>query len=321
MSPTAKVLLPLIGLGVAGCVLFFVVGTATAPTVALSQPTTEPSDKSTTPVVTSPEAPALGSPLTQPAGAHPNEAALPVPATPTNNPTLGNFVDKSAKNRLPVDFPAKIPALYTDEDIAWVLYVLRDSTDLDAIRNEAANLLRRSKVKNLEDHFFAILKNPAEKERFTSYAIQHLGDMMTEYRDGTANDSMARVTAIRKQLSASLTDPRLMVRSEALLALTRERDPTAVAIIRKGLTEPTGDQGQDLLIRCAKEANLTDLIPAIRPLAYSENQVVRIAAVNVLAQWKDEASRPAFEEASRSTIQRIQRAGDLALRLLDPATN
>jgi len=234
---------------------------------------------------------------------------------------LLQFVDKTAKNRLPVDFPAKIPALYDDLDIAWVLYVLRDSTDLDAIRNEAANLLRRSKVKDLEDHFFAILKNPAEKERFTSYAIQHLGDMMTEYRDGTANDSMARVTTIRKLLSTALTDPRLMVRSEALLALTRERDPTAVAIIRKGLTEPTGAQGQYLLIRCAKEANLTDLIPAIRPLAYSENQVVRIAAVNVLAQWKDEASRPAFEEASRSTIQRIQRAGDLALRLLDSATN
>jgi HEAT repeat protein len=301
--------------------LFYVFGTAAAPTVVPSQPISGQPDKSTTAVVTGSEAKLPGSPLTPPVIVDSNEATLPTPATPTNNPTLLNFVDKSAKNRLPVDFPAKIPALYTDEDIAWVLYVLRDSSDLDAIRNEAANLLRRSKVKNLEDHFYAILKNPAEKERFTSYAIQHLGDMMTEYRDGTANDSMARAATIRKQLSAALTDPRLMVRSEALLALTRERDPTAVAIIRKGLTEPAGDQGQDLLIRCAKEANLTDLIPAIRPLAYSENQVVRIAAVNVLAQWKDEASRPAFEEASRSTIQRIQRAGDLALRLLDPATN
>lgn len=321
MARAAKVLLPLIGLGVACGVLVSVFGNADAPTAGSSQPISEPLDKSTTALVIGPASKPPGSPLPQPAGADPNEATLPAPATPTNNPTLLKFVDKSAKNRLPADFPAKIPALYTDEDIAWVLYVLRDSTDLDAIRNEAANLLRRSKVKNLEDHFFAILMNPAEKERFTSYAIQHLGDMMTEYRDGTANDSMARAATIRKQLSAALTDPRLMARSEALLALTRERDPTAVAIIRKGLTEPAGDQGQDLLIRCAKEANLTDLIPAIRPLAYSENQVVRIAAVNVLAQWKDEASRPAFEEASRSTVQRIQRAGDLALRLLDPATN
>lgn len=319
MARTAKLLLPLIGIGVIGGTLFYIYAGAAASTAA-PQPITEAGDKPAIGVIDSAGAKQLDTPPTQPSSKL-HEAALPAPATPTNNPTLLTFVDKSAKNRLPVDFPAKIPALYDEQDIAWVLYVLRDSTDLDSVRNEAANLLRRSKIKDLEDHFFAILKNPAEKERFTSYAIQHLGDMMTEYRDGTANDSMARVTAIRKQLSASLTDLRLMVRSEALLALTRERDPTAVAIIRKGLTERTGDQGQDLLIRCAKEANLTDLIPAIRPLAYSENQVVRIAAVNVLAQWKDEASRPAFEEASRSTIQRIQRAGDLALRLLDPATN
>lgn len=321
MARAAKLLLPLIGLMVVGGALFYGLGGVAAPMANSVQSNDIKVDESSSSVAKSPESKASGSPLTPPVSADPNEATLPAPATPTNNPTLLHFVDKSAKNRLPVDFPSKIPALYDDQDIAWVLYVLRDSTDLDAIRNEAANLLRRSKVKDLEDHFFAILKNPAEKQRFTSYVIQHLGDMMTEYRDGTANDSMARATTIRKQISAALTDSRLMVRSEALLALTRERDPTAVAIIRKGLSEPTGDQGQDLLIRCAKEANLTDLIPAIRPLAYSENQVVRIAAVNVLAQWKDEASRPAFEEASRSSIQRIQRAGDLALRLLDPATN
>ena len=249
------------------------------------------------------------------------DAPLPLPDKPTSHPALLRFIDKSAANRLPVDFPAKIPVLFHEQDVAWVLHVLRDSTDLDAIRNEAANLLRRSKVENLESHFIAVLRNPAEKERFTSYAIQHLGDMMTEYRDGTGDDSLGRAEVIRKQLRAALTDPRVMVRNEALLALTRERDPMAVAIIREGLSGPTGDQAQDLLIRCAKEADLTDLIPAIRPLAYSDDQVVRIAAMNVLAQWKDVASRPAFEEASLSTVPRIQRAGNLALRLMDPATD
>ena len=241
----------------------------------------------------------------------------PLPHIETSNVSLRQFADKTATDRLPINFPAQVPLVTEPNDIQLALQVLRDPTDLDSIRNEAVNLLRRSHYQDLSQQLIEITNDPRERERFRSYAIQHLGDMMKEFREGTADDDTNRAQIIRDHLAIALKDRHSMVRSEALLALTRERDPRAADLIRQGLREPPGTVPQDILIRCAKEAQLTDLIPTVRPLAYSENQVVRIAAVNVLAQWKDEASRPAFEEANRSTIARIQRAGELALRLLD----
>ena len=241
----------------------------------------------------------------------------PLPHIETSNVSLRQFADKTAADRLPIDFPSQVPLVTEPNDIQLALQVLRDPTDLVSIRNEAVNLLRRSHNQDLSQVLIEITNDLRERERFRSYAIQHLGDMMKEFREGTADDDMSRAQTIRDHLTISLKDRHAMVRSEALLALTRERDPRAADLIRSGLREPPGTVPPDILIRCAKEAQLTDLIPTIRPLAYSENQVVRIAAVNVLAQWKDEASRPAFEEANRSTIARIQRAGELAIRLLN----
>lgn len=243
--------------------------------------------------------------------------AKPRPTVMTEHPTLRVFIDKSASPRFTSDFETRVPTVSDPDDLAWVLYVLDDHTDLDAVRNEAANLLRRSHVRDVDQHLLAVLASPLEKERFRSYAVQHLGDLMRELLDGTKADDLAGARTIQDALAKALTDPYFMVRSEALMALARERDPRANAIIRSGLTDPQWSQGQDLLIRCAKEAGLTDLIPTIRPLAYSTNDVVRIAAVNVLAQWRDEASRPAFEEASRSAVPRLQRAGTLALTLME----
>ncbi len=245
----------------------------------------------------------------------PSAAELPA-ISEVLHPTLREFVDKTAKNRLPTNFPILVPTITQPNDILAVLRVLHDATDLDSIRNEAANLLRRSNVPDLGGHLIAILDNPVEHERFRSFSAQHAGDIMTELVQGTEPHSSEMAEAIRSRLVLALDDQHLMVRREALLALTRERHPHAVAIIRSGLNDPLWAPAQDLLVRCAHEAGLTDLIPAIRPLAYSSNETVRIAAVNVLAQWKDEASRPAFEEASRSSVARIQRAGDLAMRLI-----
>lgn len=239
------------------------------------------------------------------------------PSVTTENPTLRTFVDTAASPRFGSDFHSLVPTISDPNDIAWVIFVLRDHADLDAVRNEAANLLRRSYVPDVDRLLLDILASPLEKARFQSYAVQHLGDMAREFREGTKPEDMNRARAIHSALVNALKSPHFMVRSEALMALARERDPRAAEIIRKGLADPDWTEGQDLLIRCAKEAGLTDLAPTIRPLAYSTNDVVRIAAVNVLAEWRDEASRPAFEEASRSTVPRLQRAGALALSLMD----
>jgi hypothetical protein len=65
--------------------------------------------------------------------------------------------------------------------------------------------------------------------------------------------------------------------------------------------------------------NMREHIPAIRNYARSANDVIRIAAIVALSQWGDEESRPACEEAAKSTVVRLQHCGQAALKRLDSA--
>lgn len=58
-------------------------------------------------------------------------------------------------------------------------------------------------------------------------------------------------------------------------------------------------------------------LPAIRRLARDSSEVVRIASIVALSHWEDEESRPAFEEAVKATVPRVQRAGQAALERLN----
>ena len=280
------------------------------------------------PVVVSPTLANEGTEVVQPAPITATPSVTPpannnVPSAPVaspvviEHPLLQQFVDKNAANRLPTNFPEQVPTLVTDDEKAAVLFVLHDHTDLDTIRNEAANVLRRSAIKNLSGHFLTVLDAPEEKSRFRSFMVQHLGELIVDYLNSTDMAAMTKSEVIRDRLVKALTDQDLSVRRESVFALTRIRDAKVTAVIRSGLQDPAWSGATDLLIHCAYDADLSDLIPAIRPFAYDTQEVVRIAAINVLAQWKDTASRPAFEEASRSSVQRIQRAGTLAMQIIE----
>jgi transposase InsO family protein len=80
---------------------------------------------------------------------------------------------------------------------------------------------------------------------------------------------------------------------------------------------PSGDATRDLAIRCVQERGLREHIPAVRKYVRDPNDVTRIAAIVALSDWGDEESRPAFEEASKSSTVRLQRAGKAALQRLD----
>ena len=306
---------------IVGLVLFFAVPRSSDTTAPVGVPDAAGSTSRNAPAPAPAPTPGTGQ-----AGPHVEGASttktvapppLPKPAVATNHPALQRFVNTADSARFGSDFASLAPTITDPTDIAWVLYVLRDHTDLDAVRNEAANLLHRSQVTGLEDHLLAVLASPHEKPRFLSYAVQHLGNLLQDFRANNTDDTIARERAVAAGVVKALQSPHVMVRSEALLILARERDPQAAQIIRSQLANPATDYPRELLINCAKDAELRDLIATIRPLAYAENPVVRIAAIQALAQWRDEASRPAFEEASRSTVARLQRAGTLALSLMD----
>ncbi len=193
-------------------------------------------------------------------------------------------------------------------------YVLRDPQDDDAVRNEAANLLRRSDDAGLTDDLINVLKNPAEGPRFRSFCIQHLWQQLEK----AGADEREKIVTVLHQ---SLSDRHVEVRREALLALVRMCDQKGQETAAAWLTAPgpEADAVRDLAIRCVQELDLREYMPEIRKHIRASNEVVRIAAIVALSQWGDEESRPAFEEAAKLSSVRLQRAGKAALERLDKA--
>jgi len=231
----------------------------------------------------------------------------------TTDPRLSTFVDRESKElRVTGDITTRIPKATDPKDIEAVSTVLADTKDDDTARNEAANLLRRSGHPNLTDELIAVLSNTEEKERFRAFCVQHLYN--NHKRAGPAEKEKIAAT-----LRKCLADKHIKVRREALLGLHRLKDNEAEALARKWLHEhcEAGDAVRDLAIRIIRERNLRDELPGIRKHARDKDVVVRIAALVTLSEWRDEASRPAMEEAAKSDNVRLQRCGKLALKRMD----
>jgi HEAT repeat protein len=240
----------------------------------------------------------------------------PAPRTPErpyipDSPALAAFLDKrGGGERLPADFEALVPVVRDERDIAAVVALAGDVSDVDEVRNEALNLLRRSDHPALVAELFAIVDNPLEGPRFRSFAVQHLGLCAVSARpDGEAE-------AICERLRAMLVDRHAPVRRDALLALVRLRDERGLGILRQALDDPAWASATDLVIGCLYEADVREAIPAIRPYLRSSDEAVRIAAISALAQWRDESSRDEFASAAGAPSERLRRAGERALRAL-----
>jgi hypothetical protein len=70
---------------------------------------------------------------------------------PVQTPEFAAFVDRNARGRVTPDITSRIPRIRDDEDVPAVVSVLLDTEDDDTVRNEAANLLRRSEYPALTD--------------------------------------------------------------------------------------------------------------------------------------------------------------------------
>jgi len=231
----------------------------------------------------------------------------------TTSPRLATFVNREAKEpRVTGDITTRIPKVTDVKDIEAMSTVLADTKDDDTVRNEAANLLRRSGHPQLTDELITVLSNPEEKERFRTFCVQHL---YNNYKKAGPTEHVRIAATLRK----CLADQHVKVRREALLALHRLKDDDTEAIARKWLHEDgeNGDAVRDLVIRIIRERNLRDELPTIRKYARDKNVVIRIAALVTLSEWRDEESRPLMEEAAKSDRVRLQRCGKLALKRLD----
>jgi len=233
------------------------------------------------------------------------------------SPGLAALVDRSlpGEERVHGLASGEMTEVKDARDLETLAQLLGDPAEDDTVRHEIASLLLRSGYAPLDACLLKVLENPAEKERFRSWAVQHVGNLLLD--DKHPGDR--RVLADR--LRTLLTDRHIKVRREALLVLARHDDSAVLEKVRDMLadTGPGADEVRDLAIRLAQDKNMRELIPLIRPYAHATNEIIRIAAIVALSQWSDEESRPAFEAAASSSGTRLQRAGTAALARLEKA--
>ncbi|MGH7144744.1 MAG: HEAT repeat domain-containing protein [Planctomycetota bacterium] len=255
----------------------------------------------------------------------------------TVDPKLAALVDRRAPEdaRISSDISARLPRVQNAADFPALIQVLSDAQDDDTVRNEVANLLRRSGYfTGTAETLMKVLDNPAEKARFRSFAVQHLYGCLEDNKNSAPQPahppgqgalvhpdytlSAEEQQKITDHLHTYLTDRDVEVRREALLALVRLKDPLAAPTAVAWLNQPgpEADRSRDLAIRCVHDLDLRDQIPTIRKYAHDPNEVIRIAAIVALSEWNDEESRPAFEEAAQSKVERLKRAGKAALARL-----
>jgi len=215
----------------------------------------------------------------------------PYSVPPINDPSLASFVNrKSPRVRVPPDIVARFPSISDPIDQEAVAKVLLDVFDDDSIRNEAAELLARSNYPRLVERLEEVLHNPQESERFRGWAVQHVG---TNARSAQGQD-LAIATMI---LRGCLNDAAIPVRREALLALVRIDDQigrqSAIELVRSD--DPAAINTQDIALRCLGMMNERKYLLEVRRLAKASNANVKIAAINLLADWRDVDSKPLIE--------------------------
>ena len=134
--------------------------------------------------------------------------------------------------------------------------------------------------------------------------------------EGASDVERAKITEV---LRGAIADRHTRVRRESLLALCRLHEPLGQETAIKWLTAKEGEGARDVAIRCIEDLDLHDQAPAIRKLSTDPDESTTVQAIGTLGRWKDEASRPLFEEALKSPSQRLQRAGRAALSHLEEA--
>lgn len=234
--------------------------------------------------------------------------------SPPPNPALDTFLDPSASSRFTDKILQEIPEVPDSKSQEQIANIARDPEEGDTIRNESIDLLRKSGYPHLDRLLWEILQDQRNQERFRSFATQHLGIEA----ENTAPGSPKR-TSLAGELRTLLEDRHEDVRREALGALSSIKDSQALMLIHNGLNDPNWSAHKDLIVYLMDANDFRDRMPAIRSLAYSPDDALRIACLTTLGNWKDEGSRAAFEDAVRSDSLRLRRAGTLALKRLDGA--
>jgi len=226
--------------------------TSTPPT----EPTKPPAAQPITPPAVPDKSPAK-SPAKPPVVANATQPQPPQPPPPppeppyvppaVATPALSNVVNErvSSEDRVHGLTSGKVPEVKNRQDLDTLAKQLANPKEDRVVRHEIVNLLVRSNYQELEPLLFKILENPAEGQDFRSWAVQHIGGLLTNPGDiPVSPDLTNRVRRI-------LADRDLHVRREALLALSRADDPQTLEAAQGMLKSqsPEYEGMRDLAIR------------------------------------------------------------------------
>ena len=239
------------------------------------------------------------------------DAAVPLPVIPPS-PAVARFLDRhrTVGERLGPDIVQAIPEVSETQDVAAVLIALHDAYQPDVIRHEAANLLRRSRFPKLTDELVHILRRPTERLRFRAFCAQQIGLELLD--DTDAADKQHDLAVLRELLDGD----DLGMQREALFALVEAGDGLAIGRLDRWLDDPHRAALRDLVIRCLGDLDRRDTADRIRAYALDGDDRIRLAALDVLGRWQDDASQDAFARASASASPIIHQAGQLGLARL-----
>jgi len=315
-------ILAVVAIAAAAMVVLRKSNTSTAPNESPNPPAAQPITPSAAPATSRTESPAktpVVANTTPPQSPQPPSPQPPPPEPPyvppaVATPALSNVVNErvSSEDRVHGLTSGKVPEVKNRQDLDTLAKQLANPKEDRVVRHEIVNLLVRSNYPELESLLFKILENPAEGQDFRSWAVQHIGGLLTNPGDiPVSPDLTNRVRRI-------LADRDLHVRREALLALSRADDPQTLEAAQGMLKSqsPEFDGMRDLAIHIVHTKNMRDQIPQIRPYLTSSNDVLRIAAMDVLGKWGDQESRAAMEVAQKEGSYRVKLCATAALKNL-----
>ncbi len=247
--------------------------------------------------------------------------AAPLPGlTAPVSPALKIVADRTQRDdlRLKPLVDGTVTAL-TPSDILLLRRILRDASDEDTIRNEAANHLRANQVADVADDCSVVLAQAGERPRFRSFAAQHLG---IAWLDACTQKAPEKAKALQPRLFALLTDRDVEVRREVLLALVRGGDTAGLAEAARLLasddaSDPAVPAMRDLALRIACETKQVASIPRVRVFLTHADATVRAAAILALGKLGDRASRAAIEAATKDKNLMVAGAAKSALAVID----
>lgn len=214
------------------------------------------------------------------------------------------------KNRITPDQTLRLPRIEAATDIQAVLRVLRDAGEDDTIRHEAAELLRRSSYHGLIDEMKRIIGASNEKERFRSWAVQHIYLQAELLGDFVQHDACDYFFTLLK-------DRHTAVRAESLLAMCRMGDARVEVTAKHWLDTPADASVHYIAVRCLYECGAREGIPALRRALENPDEQTVVNAMDALSSWNDQESKSFFQKAQLSPNPRIKRAAEFAVKRLD----